>query len=473
MMTTMAEKATKIYGTEIPLKHMGKRRQQLQQENAAAIAGAGAGPPSWEQKIIQKELQASSACTSKQQAAAVLTERETNATGARTGPTVAQPAAGPAPSANQKEPAKVVAPVSSEPHRQHRHVGSTRSRQLSGSQAPGTAPAEGQHKHHRGHYSQRSHHHHHHRHHHHHHHHDTASDGGKQQQVAAASHHQHHRNQHARSAGLSRAGPKSARSIELQKSLPLADEGQQQQRRAQEQDERTKPQDVTAAGGQQKMAPAEEGAKAPLDPVPVAASSSQQTADRPVASAEEPKSETADDDGKQPAGAKTGQRTESLVSTSSSASEGDPSASASSETRSSCSSLEAAQIVGQAAKLDQLQLADGGEDTADKQQALAGSVTGARELPRETLPEKADETAGLGSSEGRQGERIKLAVSLENVSDQQEVLRDPSKRITSDNKQRELDLVAQYEKLNFSARNSSLSQENDEKLVVKGAGANV
>lgn len=62
---------------------------------------------------------------------------------------------------------------------------------------------------------------------------------------------------------------------------------------------------------------------------------------------------------------------------------------------------------------------------------------------------------------GGGGERIKLAVSLENVSEQQEVLRDPSKRITSDNKQRELDLVAQYEKLNVTARTSSSSIEED------------
>ena len=65
-------------------------------------------------------------------------------------------------------------------------------------------------------------------------------------------------------------------------------------------------------------------------------------------------------------------------------------------------------------------------------------------------------------SEKAASERLQLAVSLENVSDQQEVLKDPSKRITSDNKQRELDLVAQYEKLNVNSRNSSSSIENDE-----------
>lgn len=54
---------------------------------------------------------------------------------------------------------------------------------------------------------------------------------------------------------------------------------------------------------------------------------------------------------------------------------------------------------------------------------------------------------------------IKLAVSLENVNESQEVLRDPSKRITSDNKQREQDLVAQYEKLNINSLNSSSSIE--------------
>lgn len=77
MLTTMAEKATKIYGTEIPLKHMGKRRQQLQNEMAnAAIQSSSQNTTSnnssfthainanLEQKIIQRELQASASSTS-------------------------------------------------------------------------------------------------------------------------------------------------------------------------------------------------------------------------------------------------------------------------------------------------------------------------------------------------------------------------------------------------------------------------
>lgn len=90
----------------------------------------------------------------------------------------------------------------------------------------------------------------------------------------------------------------------------------------------------------------------------------------------------------------------------------------------------------------------------------------------ETSAKDKSETVGLSAGPegvqvaGTEAEpRVKLAVSLENVSDeQQEVLRDPSKRITSDNKQRELDLVAQYEKLNVSARNSSSSVEEEQAL---------
>lgn len=66
MLTTMAEKATKIYGTEIPLKQIGKRRQQLQNEAAAMNLGGNASA-SFEQKIIQRAIQASADQTKQQQ----------------------------------------------------------------------------------------------------------------------------------------------------------------------------------------------------------------------------------------------------------------------------------------------------------------------------------------------------------------------------------------------------------------------
>lgn len=74
-------------------------------------------------------------------------------------------------------------------------------------------------------------------------------------------------------------------------------------------------------------------------------------------------------------------------------------------------------------------------------------------------PKKDTETGQPGD-----GDDIKLALILENVSGQQEVLKDPSKRITSDNREREQDLIAQYEKLNITALTSSSSLEEEQNV---------
>lgn len=95
--------------------------------------------------------------------------------------------------------------------------------------------------------------------------------------------------------------------------------------------------------------------------------------------------------------------------------------------------------------------------------AVAGATTvvAAATATMPTTSTAQTSTTSQSNLVGKELERIKLAVSLENVSEQQEVLRDPSKRITSDNKQREQDLVAQYEKLNVTACTSSSSIEEE------------
>lgn len=97
------------------------------------------------------------------------------------------------------------------------------------------------------------------------------------------------------------------------------------------------------------------------------------------------------------------------------------------------------------------------------QRAAASERDDAEQQAAPSVPPSASPATQPATQPATAGEqRLQLAVSLENVSDQQEVLKDPSKRITSDNKQREQDLVAQYEKLNISARNSTSSIENEE-----------
>jgi len=404
LMTTIAEKATKIYGTEIPLKYIGKRRQQLQQEasNSSAIANL-------EQKIIQKELQASS---SSQPAASNATE----------------PAANPA----------------SPPTRTKAAAAAPNSAGQRGRPSP-TAPDQSAHRpHHRPHHPHRPHHH---RHHHHHEH---------QAGALAGHHHHHHAGHHARPARQAATQPAAASSTcadqraswrgqsaadrladgaqaassappvepSLTESLAPVDGGQSEKGR-----------EVASRG-----APPKVGQELGERQEENGTSGSAEEPDWRAGRLEEVKGAAArgraDEERSGGAEPRLGQRAAaSAISSSSSG---------------SCSSSEASDE----ASAELGQVASAGANTNTGQSAAAAKAA-----------ELAPNSIALGSGASRQPEeasaRIKLAVSLENVSEQQEVLTDPSKRITSDNKEREQDLVAQYEKLNVTSRTSSSSIEEE------------
>lgn len=142
------------------------------------------------------------------------------------------------------------------------------------------------------------------------------------------------------------------------------------------------------------------------------------------------------------------------VNRSDSSSRPDDRSSSSSRSSGSCSSSSAEQSLDEAT-LEPLATSKVTHD-ADRQVSLAADSAAAKPAgpsrPQEATAGAAPEPDG----------RLKLALSLENVSDQQEVLRDPSKRITSDNKEREKSLIAQYEKLNITALTSSSSLEEEQ-----------
>ena len=396
MMTTMAEKATKIYGTEIPLKHMGKRRQQLQLE-------ANSAPPSWEQKIIQKELQASSSSTTSGPASEPKQQpppaRATTTT--TPAPPSAKMAPGPAPATDH-------APVMREP-------------------PAGSENQPPTHKHHRAHHSHRPHHHHHHHHHHQRHHHEPTAADGSQSTSGAHRHHHHH---HARSAGAQvAAGPRPA------KRSSSGEQMAQAAKAAARQLERPLAPEADEVASQVKEGAGEELSEA-----------TQTVALQTMASKEDKMAESAEErPTRSPRAVKAGpgEAQPGRVDRENSLSSVEDSASSSSSGSQSCSGSSA----------DEEQPAEAALAEALAQISLGRPQPGAELAP---APEGADRQQ-VESGESA----VKLAVSLENVSEQQEVLRDPSKRITSDNKQREQDLVAQYEKLNVSARTSSSSMEEE------------
>lgn len=544
MMTTMAEKATKIYGTEIPLKHMGKRRQQLQLEanNNSAIANL-------EQKIIQKELQA---CSSGGLAA-------TNQEAQQQQRAARQPTDSAAPGAQAGS--------------------SEQQQQLSGA-----------HKHHRSHHQHRSHHH---RHHHHQKH--MVAPGSQ----AQAGHHHHHHGRHLRQVPAGQPQPVRTGPLQPQRVCPAAKQP------AEANPQLAAEQMRLQSAGQAEAAPLVEAAAANLGPKPaeptattkassrdngeqVAAADSapanqpalpprpqkpQQDALNNSAELDEPKitalagqpEARADAPqlailvAKQPASApaaaapanegsspaerlgrakpeqqnpmpnaaqeslvnlerldrppKSGNEEAQVAGSSISkksmvSNEANPgqiinnnnssnsvissSSSHSSSSGSFSSSEDVSQLEMPPADAPPGEPKASGEQPLDADRTPPSSVV--KSAPAKPALAVATKTLSTESSDSTEHEatlnkkqqkpntsvitvpskvtaadvnvtptqeRIKLAVSLENVSEQQEVLRDPSKRITSDNKQREQDLVAQYEKLNVTARTSSSSTEEE------------
>ena len=440
MMTTMAEKATKIYGTEIPLKHMGKRRQQLQQQEAANAAASGNLATNWEQKIIQKELQASS-----KSAAAAAKANQTSS--AQVG--------------QQQVEGKT---ISCPPIADNEHQTSVASRQQVLQIRQPSQLSSNMHRHsHRSHHAHRSHSH---RHHHHHHAQTIGPDGKIITSLVAHrsshshSHHQQSSHKHSsanrqsstasRSSGHSRLGHSVSQSqARKQTSTGNKDEAacknqtSSEDRRSRQEENET--QDVPSSSNETKEEPLGrtgqevESEKKELEPKEIKQIQESLGSEQQI------------DDAKNADGTKNGTAGEkqnehkAVLSPSESGespeSDGDksqPGSSSSSEN--SCSSAEDRQSSEAQLSATSQPLGPEEKDT---------TVTNAKE-------EKP--SASLGQHEGI---KVNLAVSLENVNEQQEVLVDPSKRITSDNKQREQDLVAQYEKLNISARNSSSSIDDN------------
>lgn len=454
MMTTMAEKATKIYGTEIPLKHMGKHRQQLQQEanNNSAIANL-------EQKIIQKELQASSSTTTKTRGPGDSKENQQ--------PAVKRPAT----SSSTNTGASSSSGVS------QRTPTSTASSNAAAKQSSGLVEhQQSVHKHHRGHHQHRSHHgSRHHQHHHHEH-----SGAGSQSGAPNSSHHHHHHHHHhhkhhaaaikaenpARSLSSSMAGTAAATAADSKivisnepTDVPeVAAVQQQETTKVVEQPSQTS--DSPAVEANQVAGPEQETKHEASLTIEASTLEVQQTiSEKSSINEPEPIKTTEPEKKAAPSSRKKLDETAihnnssnslDLSSESSAGSEQSSSSSISgdqSESSESCSSQ--SELDSLIKRANQMSLKEAAKDSAKANlESEEKKNEGAEQQMTEQIPEKQEPIEVV--------EKIQLVVSLENVSEQQEVLRDPSKRITSDNKQREQDLVDQYEKFLIIACTSSV-----------------
>lgn len=491
MMTTMAEKATKIYGTEIPLKHMGKRRQQLQLE-ANIISNSNSAIANLEQKIIQKELQASSRSPELPApcSATVVSGKQ-------------QQPQYPAKGAQENVCPMAAARSQAPPGGGHTHQAATA------------------HKHHRAHHQHRTHHHRHHHHatkhlagsgwppaavggagHHHHRHTTTTSAaaarhhlGRTQAQLAAAS---TTATIHQPRPGSSREPPKEPR----QQQLPGEDSGQpvtwDDQRVGADQLDRLakgaapKEEPTKKVTDQPEQIAEQETPESKPMPMELQSSDKQPLEQQQQQQQPRPSDEAAEEGGEADerlAKEELADRKQSeSIDSSSSGRSGSCSTSCDTSGEEAAANDEDADHratalgghIGEpatAAAAVETQ-PTGGDAVSHTISPVSLQVTESS-LDQQQQQQPAERAPGvLGASDKsrdmeKREQSPRLALSLENVSEHQEVLRDPSKRITSDNKQREQDLVAQYEKLNIGARHSSSSIEECEQPAGVVAALNV